>query len=228
MKTAPTRPAASARELRWRRGPALFSPTWSSSSSIRPRSTSPLRPMPLVSEAVRGEGAILIDDAGRAFHGQCAARRTCAPRRRREGDLAGTRRGQTRLPRCALSDRRAFRRAFPDRRRGLPRWWRRSGPRADSRASGAALSHGRNRGGRRGAEFGGGPMGVRRGCMLRTARGQPTRQQFADRGGGVRRDSRPGRSRARPCVRRPGCASFRRPRLPIPPPCGGSFRAPPG
>ena len=60
----------SARAWRWPPAPARCWPTWSSCSSIRPRSTIGADPMPLVSEAVRGEGAMLVDETRRAFHGR--------------------------------------------------------------------------------------------------------------------------------------------------------------
>ena len=69
----PTRSSPPATGSRWRCGPARRSPTSSSSSSTRPRSSS--RPagrpapaqQPLVSEALRGEGAHLVDGDGKRF-----------------------------------------------------------------------------------------------------------------------------------------------------------------
>ena len=42
----------------------------------------PARPMPLVSEAVRGEGAVLVDDTGRRFMADMPGARAGAARRR--------------------------------------------------------------------------------------------------------------------------------------------------
>ena len=92
----------SARQLRAgprarRRAPARNWPISNSCSSTRPRSMDRRDPMPLVSEAVRGEGAILIDETGRALHGRRRRRGTRAARCRRARDLAAPRRGPSRL-----------------------------------------------------------------------------------------------------------------------------------
>ena len=70
--------------------------------------------MPLVSEAVRGEGAIADRRDRRAVHGRYARRRARAARRRRARDLAAARRkasasSSTRARRSARVSRRAFR-----------------------------------------------------------------------------------------------------------------------
>ena len=56
--------------------PAPTSPTSSSASSIRPLSPLPGRPLDgwLITEAVRGEGALLLDAAGRRFTDELAPR----------------------------------------------------------------------------------------------------------------------------------------------------------
>ena len=81
------------RHRAWRCAPASRSPTSSSCSSTRPRSHHPSMPRPLLSEALRGEGAVLRDEHGRRVHGRRApARRPRAARRRRPGDRAPARR----------------------------------------------------------------------------------------------------------------------------------------
>ena len=70
----PTRRSPPATAWRWRCGPARRSPTWSSSSSTRPRCRPgrPGCPVPAASsrwsrEALRGEGAHLVDADGKRF-----------------------------------------------------------------------------------------------------------------------------------------------------------------
>ena len=72
----PTRrwPPATAWPWPCARGPRCS--TWSSSSSTPPRWPCPGAPRFLVSEAVRGEGARLVNGGGRALHGRAARRAT--------------------------------------------------------------------------------------------------------------------------------------------------------
>ena len=70
------------------------------------------RPLALISEAVRGEGALLVNETRRRFMARHARRRTCAARRRGAGDLAEIARGASRLPRCPRSSRQPLCRAL--------------------------------------------------------------------------------------------------------------------
>ncbi len=137
------------------------------------------RPLPLVSEAVRGEGAILIDETGERFmRGQGRAElepRDVVARAVWRHGRAGHR--------VFLDARHCLgvrvRAALSRHRRALPRGRYRSRDAADPGAGGGALPHGRRRGGRGGAEHRDGPLGLRRGRGDRPARRQPPRQQLA-------------------------------------------------
>ena len=86
----PTRRCPPATASRWPCAPAPRSPTWSSCSSTRRCCGSGDRSrgqQPLVSEAVRGEGAVLRDGDGARVHaGAPRAGRPRPARRRRQGD----------------------------------------------------------------------------------------------------------------------------------------------
>ena len=104
----------------------------------------PSRPMPLVTEAMRGDGAILIDDTGQRFMAdqpgaELAARDIVARAvwRRRAG-------GTSRLPRCAETSGRGFCKALSRHLRVLQNGRDRSRDRSDSGAAGGALPHGRH------------------------------------------------------------------------------------
>ena len=75
-----TRPRRAAAAWPWPSAPARPWPTWSSSSSIRPRCRSPDAPAFLLSEALRGEGARLVDDDDRESSTRCC-RATSSPAR---------------------------------------------------------------------------------------------------------------------------------------------------
>ena len=96
----PTRRCRPATASRSRCAPARRSPTWSSCSSTRPccgSAPGARGQQPLVSEAVRGEGAFLVDDAGDRFMlGRAPARRPRPARRRRQGDHAADARDRRR------------------------------------------------------------------------------------------------------------------------------------
>ncbi len=184
-------------------------------------------PLKLISEAVRGEGAILIDERGDRFMAERARRRARAARCRRARGLAAS---GGRTPGVS---RRAERRwaglgaALPDHHRALPRSRDRSGHAADSDPSRRALSHGRHRRRPARTHVGRRSVGLRRSRLHRPAWRQPARQQFAAGGGGVRRLGRAGYRR-----NRGGQAA--QPRLPdgrrsaaIPLRCVRSCRAPP-
>ena len=68
IDTRPIRSKRPATASRWRRARARCSPTWSSCSFIRRLWPSARDPMPLVTEAVRGEGAILRQRFRRTLH----------------------------------------------------------------------------------------------------------------------------------------------------------------
>ena len=109
----------------------------------------PSRPMPLVTEAVRGDGAILIDDTGQRFMadqpGAELAPRDIVARavwRRRA-------RGPSRLPRCAETSGSGICETLSRHFRLLQNGRDRSRDRSDSGAAGGALPHGRDIGGYR-------------------------------------------------------------------------------
>ncbi len=158
------------------------------------------RPMPLVSEAVRGEGAILVDDAGERFMAgipgaelaprdvvarAIAARRAEGRRVFLDARAAIGARFEARFPVIAEACRAA---GVDPAREPIPV------------RPGAALSHGRDRRGRRGTELDRGPLGVRRGGLHRPPRRQSACEQFADRSRRLRLDLSPARSRARLCA----------------------------
>ena len=82
----------------------------------------PGEPLPLLTEALRGEGAVLLDGRGRALHARGApGRRTGVARRGGAGDLAPARGRRAGRPRCPRSRRRELPRPFPHGLRALPR-----------------------------------------------------------------------------------------------------------
>ena len=204
--SAPTRSAASARVWRSPRAPARRSSTSNSCSFIRPRLQAATRPAPLITEAVRGEGAILVDDAGERFMADIPGREMAAR------DV---------VARAIWRQRRAGRRVFLDARA--------IGARFASRfpsVSAICAQHGvdptrdlipvrpaahYHMGGDRGRpgrpQFDRGTVGVRRGRLHRPARRQSPRQQFPDRSG---RRRRLGRRRHRRRDRDPRRAASRR------------------
>ena len=107
-----------------------------------------LDPMPLVSEALRGEGAVLVDETGARFMAGYG-RGELEPRDVVARAIGGADRGRpSRLPRCPAGARRGLRQALPRHRRALPRRRHRSRAPADPGAPGGALPHGRRRRGR--------------------------------------------------------------------------------
>ena len=108
----------------------------------------PARPMPLISEAVRGEGATLIDESGERFMagapGAELAPRDVVARRVWAHLQAGHRVFLD--ARSALGP--SFPRRFPTIAARLPGRGHRSGDASDPGAAGGALSHGRHRRGR--------------------------------------------------------------------------------
>ena len=181
-----------------------------------------LDPMPLVSEAVRGEGAVLVDETGERFMAG-KGRAELEPRdvvsRAVAAHIAAGHR-------VFLDARRGagcgLRGPLPRHRRALPGCRHRSRDPADPGAAGGALPHGRHRRGWRGPQHGRRPVGVRRGGGDRPARRQSSGQQLPARGGGDgglrgrqhrrrgvrRRCPRRGRWRCRPLPTRARCAPW--------------------
>ena len=139
--------------------------------------------MALISEAVRGEGAALVDEAGCRFLADGPARRIRAPRHRRPRYLASSAIGRPRLSRRARDLGRGFAARFPaiDARPSR----RHRSARSSSRSPGGALSYGRHRRRQRRAQAQSRVVGLRRSGLRRLARRQSARQQFA-RGGSRR------------------------------------------
>ncbi len=141
------------------------------------------RPMKLISEAVRGEGAALIDESGRRFLAGVPGAEL-APR-----DVVARAVWRDSPPATACSSMRAGIRAPHSAQRfpAIAAICREAGLdpalRSDPGAPGRALSHGRHRGRRGEAELRRRPLRRGRGRLDRPARRQPARQQLADRGG---------------------------------------------
>ena len=135
----PIRRARSARASRWRRGPGPRSPIWSSCSSIPTALDVGAGPLPLVTEALRGEGAVLVDGDGRRFMREHAGRASS----RRATSWRGPSRGSRDGRRVFLDARAgAGRRLSPRvsrRRRALPA--ARASIRARSRSRCAPAAH---------------------------------------------------------------------------------------
>ena len=94
----------------WRCGPAWPWPTSSSSSSTPPRCTIPAMPRPLLSEALRGHGALLRDAGGERFVDELGAARRGEPGHGRPHGRPGRRHPVARRHRP-----RVLRRALPHR-----------------------------------------------------------------------------------------------------------------
>ena len=101
-------------------------------------------PAPLATEAIRGEGAWLVNKAGERFMLAIHPEAELAPRdivaRGVFAEIAGRTR---RVSRCTHGDRRELRAALPRRHRILPQRRHRSGARSDPGRARRALSHGR-------------------------------------------------------------------------------------
>jgi L-aspartate oxidase len=181
--------------------------------------------LPLLSEALRGAGALLVDDRGSRFITAEDPRGELAPRdvvsravfRRR----AAGHRVMLDLRPALLASGGAWR--LSGRRGGLPP--RRPRPRGNPRPGPARgpLPHGRRAGRRARPHLDPGPVGLRRGRRHRRPRRQPPRQQQPARGRGERRPGRrrrrrpppaalrrqPPPSRSRPCPTRSPCPPLR-------------------
>ena len=162
----------------------------------------PSMPRPLLSEALRGEGAILRDEHGVAFMADEHPLADLAPR-----DVVAqaiSRRAQRARPRPPVArrhrDRRASRRA--SRRSGAACQTRRArpDPRLAAGRAGRALPLGRRLHRPRRRDDAPGPVGVRRGGVLRRARREPAGVELAARRPRVRgagRSRRSSRARTR-------------------------------
>jgi L-aspartate oxidase len=149
-------------------------------------------PAPLATEALRGEGAILVNER-RTLHARAIRTRARAARHRR--------------PRGVFAEIAAGRGAFLDARKrsaansptnsrpsyaSLPRGRHRSRAPADPDRARGALPHGRRRTWTSTAAPRSTGSGRRRGRLDRRARREPPRLELAARGGGVRRPHRRG------------------------------------
>jgi len=100
-------------------------------------------PAPLATEALRGEGAVLVNGRGERFrHPQGC--RVGAARYRGARHPSSDRFGSAGVSGLPRSDRRQFRQPFSHRVRGLPGGRHRSGDATDPGRAGGALSHGRH------------------------------------------------------------------------------------
>ena len=201
----------------WPRPPAPTSPTSSSASSTRPRSPcpAPASTALLITEAVRGEGATLLDAAGRALH-----RRARPARRGHRGDPrphGGRRRAPRSSSTCAALDPARFPNVFASlAEAGLD-------PPAEPVpvAPAAHYTMGGDRRRPRRPLLAARPLRGRRVLLHRPARRQPARLQLAQRVLRLRRPRRGRGARGEPARRaaraaRSG-ASSRRPRRPATP-----------
>ena len=154
----------------------------------------------LISEAVRGEGATLIDTDGRAVHARRPPGRRArssgrgGPRDRRPDGAPAGRPGPAgrHPPRGCVPGP-----AVPHHRRQLPSPGVRLGRRSDPGHPGRALLDGRGPDRRLGPYLGARSVRRRRGRLHRSARRQPAGLQLAARGSGLRRPGRRGPRRGR-------------------------------
>src|SRR5260221_12097347 len=146
-----------------------------------------LDPMPLVSEAVRGEGAILVDEAGTRF----MAGEGRAELEPRDVVARAVARHLADGHRVFLDTRSALGVDFAAHFPGIAARCRAAGldPAAVPipGAAGGPLPHGRHRRRYGGPEHARGAVGMRRGGVDGAARGEPPRQQLAARSCGLRR-----------------------------------------
>ena len=153
-------------------------------------------PMPLLTEALRGAGATLVDGEGRRLLADAGPQAELLPRdvvaRALWSALASGRR-------AFLDARTAVGEAFPERFPTVFEACRQHGldprDRADPRGPGRALPHGRCGRGPRGPNERARPLGRGRGGLHRRPRRQPPGQQLAPRGARLRRAGGPQRRR---------------------------------
>ena len=196
-RARPTRPAPSAAGCcsHWRAGAPLadlelmqFHPT----AVVDPRRTDVAgrrrRSVEgfLITEAIRGEGAILLDGAGERFVDELAPRDEVARA------IRSAPAGRPARPRCGLDMRMVDPRALPQRRQRPARRRARADARAGPGGAGGALPDGRRRHRCRRALAAARPVRGRRVRLHRPARREPARVQLAV---GVLRVRPPGRAR---------------------------------
>ena len=152
-----------------------------------------VRPTPLVSEAVRGEGARPRRRDRPALHGRRSRRRARAARRRRARHLApSARRAGARSSTRARRSARDFATRFPAIAAACRDGRRRSRARADpGPARRSTITWAASPWTPEGASSVAGLWACGEAACDRAARRQPAREQFADRGRRVRRDRRP-------------------------------------
>ena len=136
-------------------------------------------PMPLATEALRGEGAVLVNSRGERFMqdipGAELAPRDVVAR----AIFAQIGAGERVFLDTRARPWRADRQQVPGRDGAVPGRRPRSGSRSNSGAPGRSLPHGRDQGGRSGPQLGRGALGLRRGRLDRPARGEPAGEQLA-------------------------------------------------
>ena len=134
-------------------------------------------PMPLLTEALRGAGAILVDDGGRRVLPDVHSAGELAPRdvvARALWEMREQGRRTLLDTRDAIGSRIESR--VSDRVPSLPGTRLRPAPRTGSGLTRRALSHGRCGRGHTRAHESGGPVGLRRGQLRRCARSEPPGQ----------------------------------------------------
>ena len=207
-------PEASGQASPWRRAPARSSPIRSSSSSIRPRSTSAAtrrrsRPKRCAAKARRSSTA-----PASASCSQCI--RSASSRRATSSRAASSRRSPPAAAPSSIARRRSATSSPSTSRRSTQPAWRRHRSRAQPiPVAPAAHYHMGGVAGRARPHLDRRPVGLRRSVLHRRARRQPPRLELAARGGGLCRARR--RGHRRPRLR--GARACRRPRCRATAPC---------
>ena len=167
---------------------------WSSCSFIRPCSTSKMRRDFCLSEALRGEGARLVDATGEPFMLHYHPAGDLAPRDVVARSIVLQSQRTAGPIYLSLRHLDAGRRAsaISDDRRDVPEGRSRSRARSPSGRAGGALHDGWRRNRSRRPDVGAGSVCRRRGGVHARAWGQSPGQQFAARGAGLRRARGPG------------------------------------
>ncbi len=178
-------------------------------------------PAPLASEALRGEGAKLVNGLGERFMERLDAAGDLAQRDIvARGVFAEIAAGRGAFLDCRDLDRRAFPDRVPDRLRALQGCGHRSGDATHSGRAGCALPHGRRGDGPCRPHIARRPVGCRRSRVYGIARGEPIGVELSARGDRARRAR--GRRYSPASLRRP--SRIRLPRRIAPRPTGRSMR----